>query len=491
MLEADRSLLQPDIPAEGSARVVIAIADANQRSAIAAELRDDRALTVEEATSWDGLKTLLDEFVFDLVVLSDALSGLSPIEVNSHIKSFYRQPPATILLGPSDVRSAVKAFRCGFADYLTEEARVGQLIRDAVSRAAKSVRERREERQHLDYLERLAQRDGVTGLPNHHVIEERMEQLTHIKARYGILFAVILIRINEFEHICGGFGHKMGDKALVAFAKKLTAASRTADTVARLSADTFIYLVDREVTPEAITGACRRLARTMAFSLNLADIGLTITPGIGPALFPTDGSTVAALLASARARFGQDWESESLAAGEPPVGEAPPLAAPGEGYAPRPNEQTAIGGEAVRAAAAIAPAPPIAAAADPMDAGDRIRNRRRDLRRRTLKRGLLILNQGYSTVNCIIRDVSVSGVRVAVEGRFLAPDKMELMVADTDKRRPVEKRWQRDDQLGLMFLDLGDAHDGAPASAADAAADRQGPNEFIRRSDSDLRKVVT
>ena len=92
------------------------------------------------------------------------------------------------------MRAAIKAYRCGFADYLTEEARVGQVIRDAVARAARSVHQRREESAHTELLELLAQRDSLTGLANRNSVEERLDQLMHIKARYGSPFAIILIR---------------------------------------------------------------------------------------------------------------------------------------------------------------------------------------------------------------------------------------------------------------------------------------------------------
>ncbi len=453
-MDVDRKIvLTPDVPPEGYARIVVASSDQGQCSIVAEQLREDRALTVETALSWEALKALLDEFLFDVVVIGGSLSDLSGIQVNNHINSFYRDPPATVLLGTTDVRAAIKAFRCGFADYLTEDMRAGQLMHDSVVRVARTVHDKREEHAHLEHLERLAQRDGLTGLPNRHVIEERLEQLTHIKSRYGNPFAIILLHFNEFEHICGSFGLKVGDSAMIAFAKRLAGASRTADTVARLNDDTFIYLVDRDVTPEGINGACRRLASEMAFSLNLEDVGLSITADIGPALFPTDGSTVAALLERAESRFATDWSAQSAIEQTAPLA-SPPVAPGADGAAP--NSGAAMANEG----------------ADDVPSGtvessdtDRLKNRRKSLRRRTLKRGLLILNKGYSTVNCVIRDISETGVRVSVEGRFMAPDWMELMIADTDKRRPVEKRWQQDNQLGLMFLDLGEDEDKAQAKA--------------------------
>ncbi len=406
---------------------------------------------------------MLDEFAFDVILLSDALSDRSGVETNNLVKSFYRDPPATILIGPSDVRAAIKAYRCGFADYLTEEARVGQVIRDAVARAERSVHQRREENAHTELLELLAQRDSLTGLANRNSVEERLDQLMHIKARYGSPFAIILIRFNEYEQICGGFGYHVGDHALLAFARRLADQSRAANTLARLTSDTFVYLVDHDVSQDGITGACRRLSGAMSFSLNLDDVGLSITAAIGPAFFPGDGQTVEELINAAELKFSKDWGVD-LSAAELPGGGIHVAARPASATSSdRGPPQRHAGSRAVRGKAfgkarndEKGPPPPNEPTAGTPALAGRTTNRRQHIRHRTLKRGQLVVSDGSSTVDCIIRDVSMGGARVAVEGQFLVPDRMELFIPDGDRRRPVEKRWQRDDQLGLMFLDLGE-----------------------------------
>lgn len=441
-----RAELRPDIPPEGHARVVIANGDAGDRDAIARVLRVDTALNVEAAANWDDLAALLDIAPHDVVVLAEGLSEMSGVEVKKRIEALYRDPPAAILLGPNDLRVAIKAFRCGFADYLTDDTRTAQVLRDAVQRAARSVHRRREEAQHVRYLERLARRDGLTGLPNRRSIEEQIEKLTEIKARYSHPFAIVVVRFREYDHIYDSFGHKTADHCLMAFGRRLAMASRKADSVARWDAASFVCVIDRDVSAAGVRSATERLGREMTFSVNLADIGMAISADVGWAMFPGDGQSVDELIERAIGRFeidGEDfdWPTDApvdqVAAPEPD-GQSQPAPA-------QPEENDGAEWRLEEASTDLV--------ADPMGPDNRMQNRRSDQRRRTFKRGVLVFNDGFSTVNCVIRDLSKGGARVSVDGQFIAPDKMELMMTDTDRRRPVELRWQRENQLGLMFLD--------------------------------------
>ena len=79
-------------------------------------------------------------------------------------------------------------------------------------------------------------------------------------------------------------------------------------------------------------------------------------------------------------------------------------------------------------------------------------DRRDSHRHRVLKRGVLILNGGFSTINCIVRDMSIGGAKVAVEGEFNAPKFMELLLVDRNERVATETRWQSGKSLGLKFM---------------------------------------
>jgi len=95
-----------------------------------------------------------------------------------------------------------------------------------------------------ELLRRNALYDSLTGLPNRVLLMDRIEQaLTHLKRNKKYLFAVLFLDIDRFKLINDTLGHEMGDKVLIACAKKFSQCVRSGDTVARLGGDEFIVLL--------------------------------------------------------------------------------------------------------------------------------------------------------------------------------------------------------------------------------------------------------
>ncbi len=70
------------------------------------------------------------------------------------------------------------------------------------------------------------------------------------------------------------------------------------------------------------------------------------------------------------------------------------------------------------------------------------------------KRGILAINNGFSTIDCVICDLSTGGARV----KLLAPvdmplNRVSLVVTESGEKFAAEKRWQNGQDLGLQFLD--------------------------------------
>jgi diguanylate cyclase (GGDEF)-like protein/PAS domain S-box-containing protein len=123
---------------------------------------------------------------------------------------------------------------------------------------ARDVSERRAfERQ----LEHQAFHDPVTGLANRALFGERVRHAATIARREQRGMAVIFLDLDEFKVVNDSLGHAAGDAVLVAVAKRLEAASRSADTPARFGGDEFaVLLEDIETAQEAADVAERILA---------------------------------------------------------------------------------------------------------------------------------------------------------------------------------------------------------------------------------------
>jgi hypothetical protein len=98
--------------------------------------------------------------------------------------------------------------------------------------------------------------------------------------------------------------------------------------------------------------------------------------------------------------------------------------------------------------------PQAARASDPTSSRGvrRGENRRRERRNRVLKRGVVVINDGFSTMNCMIRDLSSHGARITLEGDFTAHARFSLLVVETGERFPAERRWQKGRDVGVVFV---------------------------------------
>jgi diguanylate cyclase (GGDEF)-like protein/PAS domain S-box-containing protein len=93
-------------------------------------------------------------------------------------------------------------------------------------------------------LERAAWYDALTGLPNRNLLADRLEQVIARSQRSRQLLALFYLDLDGFKAINDSMGHAAGDVLLKQFAERLRRAVRVTDTVARLSGDEFVILLE-------------------------------------------------------------------------------------------------------------------------------------------------------------------------------------------------------------------------------------------------------
>lgn len=131
--------------------------------------------------------------------------------------------------------------------------------------------------------------DGLTGLPNRILFNDRLESALQDARRTGEVFAVLFVDLDRFKGINDSLGHGVGDQVLVAEAHRLQALLRASDTVARYAGDEFTAIL-RHVDDRAdIAGAAAKVLHGMQAPLIL-DNGseLQVTASIGVSVFPDD-----------------------------------------------------------------------------------------------------------------------------------------------------------------------------------------------------------
>ena len=76
-------------------------------------------------------------------------------------------------------------------------------------------------------------------------------------------------------------------------------------------------------------------------------------------------------------------------------------------------------------------------------------------RYRVLNGGKLIVNDGQSVIDCVIRDMSEGGAKVRITIPTMLPKQLEMLVVKNNMLYPAEVRWNRNSEAGLMFTGPG------------------------------------
>jgi diguanylate cyclase (GGDEF)-like protein len=87
--------------------------------------------------------------------------------------------------------------------------------------------------------------DALTGLPNRHLLSDRIRQALARSRRDGSNMAVFFMDLDDFKRINDARGHTLGDIVLREVADRLKAASRESDTVARFGGDEFVLVIEQ------------------------------------------------------------------------------------------------------------------------------------------------------------------------------------------------------------------------------------------------------
>ena len=150
-------------------------------------------------------------------------------------------------------------------------------------------------------LRRLAEYDPLTNLPNRVLLLDRLIHAIALIARNGGQMAVIFLDLDRFKNINDSLGHAVGDKLLVEVAHRLRGVVRASDTVSRLGGDEFVILLPDLEHADYAAHIAEKLLRSIADLYDIDGRELSITPSLGIALYPADGSDPETLLKNADA----------------------------------------------------------------------------------------------------------------------------------------------------------------------------------------------
>ncbi|MFM9977808.1 MAG: GGDEF domain-containing protein [Sphingomonadaceae bacterium] len=157
-------------------------------------------------------------------------------------------------------------------------------------------------RARVDELERLADTDTLTPLPNRRVFVREVERVARQVARYATPAAVVFIDVNGLKAINDAHGHQAGDAALIHVATVLKRETRATDIVARIGGDEFGLLLDRLDHAAALAKIRALMDAVRESPLDLGAKRLTVSLSLGLTMVGAV-DTVDAILARADAEM--------------------------------------------------------------------------------------------------------------------------------------------------------------------------------------------
>jgi len=146
----------------------------------------------------------------------------------------------------------------------------------------------------------------LTGLFNRSFLEESLELELRRVTRTQQSICVIMLALDNFQHLSNSYGVDVGDSILRRTGMLLQANVRKGDVACRFSGHTFIVILPHsgyEVGLARAQALCN-LARTLEIKNQGWQVG-RISASAGLAVFPGHGQTVESLLRSAEAALSR------------------------------------------------------------------------------------------------------------------------------------------------------------------------------------------
>lgn len=151
----------------------------------------------------------------------------------------------------------------------------------------------------MDEIEFLATHDVLTGLPNRIFLEHHLSNTLKKAKTNGHEVALFFIDINGFKHVNDTLGHDVGDQYIKQFAQKLGYCLRSTDLLARLSADSFMMVLESKQPDSYAAQIANRMIDQVSGRYNLGGFEIYGTFSAGIAVFPHDGEKVSELIKNA------------------------------------------------------------------------------------------------------------------------------------------------------------------------------------------------
>ncbi len=156
-----------------------------------------------------------------------------------------------------------------------------------------------ERKQAEETIQRQANYDALTQLPNRRLFRDRLEQTIRSSKRDHSPFVLMLIDLDHFKEVNDTMGHDAGDFLLVDAAQRIQHCMRDSDTVARMGGDEFVVILPDIDDTASIERIAQAIIEKLAAPFLLGEEKAFISASIGITLYPNDAGSMETLLKNA------------------------------------------------------------------------------------------------------------------------------------------------------------------------------------------------
>jgi diguanylate cyclase (GGDEF)-like protein len=166
----------------------------------------------------------------------------------------------------------------------------GVILRLRVRQQTLQIRRSEERFRHL------AEHDSLTGLVSRSLLHERLRMALETARRKQTPVALLMMDLDRFKQINDSLGHAAGDEILCTTAKRIQAAVRETDTVARMGGDEFIVLLPGVKGMREAGRIAAQVVETVAVPVRFRGHEVPVSISIGISSYPDGGEDATTLL---------------------------------------------------------------------------------------------------------------------------------------------------------------------------------------------------
>jgi diguanylate cyclase (GGDEF)-like protein len=148
-------------------------------------------------------------------------------------------------------------------------------------------------------LQKLAQYDELTALPNRSLFTEQLARAIGRSQRKGAPLAVLFIDLDRFKSVNDTLGHDIGDALLGQVAGRLRKNLRIGDFPGRWGGDEFVVCLEDFGDSGNAAAAAQKLLLVLSEKYEIGNSEVYATPSIGIAIYPDSGEAADRLIKAA------------------------------------------------------------------------------------------------------------------------------------------------------------------------------------------------